>query len=52
MVLLAGDKAAAGECRFIEAAAAARSLPVCTRLWCDGEELCDCCRLISESTGA
>jgi len=32
VVLAAGESAAAGECRFIEAAAAARSLPVCTWL--------------------
>ena len=29
-VLAAGESAAAGESRFIEAAAAARSFPVCT----------------------
>jgi len=27
-----GETAAAGECRFMEAAAAARSSPVCTQL--------------------
>ena len=30
VVLAAGENVAAGECRFIEAAAAARSSPVCT----------------------